>query len=82
NYSPEIYHIAGSTNLSPYEAVKTIASVFDLDKDLIRPNSFSSYYKELASIRPQFSSLKSVKNDFYKMSSFEDSLHEIKKQLH
>jgi len=81
NYSPEIYHLAGTTNISPYNAFRLISNVFGLNNNLIKPTTFSSHYKEFAAIRPQYSVLKSMKNDFWKMSSFEDGLFEIKKQL-
>ncbi|MFH1826904.1 MAG: sugar nucleotide-binding protein [bacterium] len=81
NYSPEIYHIVGSDSLTPYNASKLIAQKFNLDPDLVKPLSFSSYFKDYATIRPQYSAMKSIKNNFYKMKTFEQGLDEIVKQL-
>ena len=81
NYDTNIYHLVGSSNISPFNAVKLIALKFDLDSNLIKPTSFTSYFKEYAVIRPQYSSLKSKMNNFYKMKSFEEGLDEIIKYL-
>jgi len=81
NFNPEIYHIVGSSYLTPYNALKLIAQNFNLDTGLIRPTSFASYFKEYAAIRPQYSAVKSIKNNFYQMRSFEKSLEEIIRQL-
>jgi dTDP-4-dehydrorhamnose reductase len=81
NFSAEIFHLVGSDSISPYDAVKLIAKKFKLDSSLIKTTSFSSYYKEYASIRPQFSNIKSSKNNFHKMCTFEQGLDEIIKQL-
>ena len=81
NYDTNIYHLVGSSNISPYNAVKLIAQKFDLDSNLIKPTSFISYFKEYAVIRPQYSSVKSKMNNFYKMKSFEEGLDEIIKYL-
>jgi dTDP-4-dehydrorhamnose reductase len=81
NYSPEIFHLVGVDSLTPYDAVKLIAKKFNLNKDRIKTIGFSNYYKEYAAIRPQYSCIKSKKNTFYKMRTFEDGLNEIIKQL-
>jgi len=81
NFTPEIYHLVGSSSLSPYDAVQLIAKKFKLNNELIKTTSFSNYYKEYASIRPQYSTIKSNKNNFYKMKTFEQGLDEVVKQL-
>lgn len=73
NFSPEIYHIVGSQTLSPYEAGKLIAKVFDLNESLIKPTTYEEYFKGKAK-RPRYSEMKSRKNNFYKMMGFEDGL--------
>ncbi|OGW84706.1 MAG: hypothetical protein A2987_06645 [Omnitrophica bacterium RIFCSPLOWO2_01_FULL_45_10] len=59
-----IYHIAGKTILSRYEAARTIARVFRLDEGLINPVS-SSFFKTIAP-RP--------KNTSYDTSKIESEL--------
>lgn len=81
NFDTNIYHLVGSSNISPFNAVKLIALKFGLDSNLIKPTSFASYFKEYAVIRPQYSSIKSKNNNFYKMKSFEEGLDEIIKYL-
>lgn len=80
NFSYETLHIVGSNSLSPYQAAKYIAKAFKLDVSLIQQTTFKEYAKNKAS-RPQWSEIKSKKNDFYKMKSFEEGLTEIKKQI-
>ena len=70
SFSPEVYHLVGSESLSPYEAGLKIAEVYSLDKNLIKPIKFSEFSKGKAP-RPQFSEIKSKKNDFQKMKGFE-----------
>ncbi len=79
NYSPEIFHIVGSNSLSWFDIGKLIANTFELDESLIQPTAFKEYIKNKAP-RPQWSEIKSKKNNFYKMKSFEEGLEEIKKQ--
>jgi len=81
NHTNDIFHIVGSNSISPYNAVQLIAKVFNINNDSIKRISFSNYYKEYATIRPQYSTVKSNKNNFCKMRTFEQGLYEIKKQL-
>lgn len=81
NFDTKIYHLVGSMDLSPYEAVKLIANKFNLNSNLVKPTTFSSYFKEYAAIRPQYSAIKSTSNNFYKMKSFDEGLNEIIKYL-
>lgn len=81
NFTNEIFHIVGSTTLSPYDAGKLIAKSFSLDESFIIPTTFVEYYKDLAKTRPQYTPTKSIKNKFYKMKTLEEGLLEIKKQI-
>ncbi|MGB9707404.1 MAG: SDR family oxidoreductase [Microgenomates group bacterium] len=80
NFSKEIFHLVGSNSLSPYEVGLSIAQTFNLDKNLIKKISFANFTKS-RSYFPQYSVIKSKKNNFLRMKSFEEGLLEIKKQL-
>lgn len=80
NFSPEIFHLVGSNSLSPYEAGLNIAKAFNLDKNLVKPITAREYFKGKAE-RPKNAIIKSVKNNFYKMKTFEEGLSEVVKQL-
>lgn len=80
NYSPEIYHLVGADSLSPYDACQMVAKKFNLDRSLIEQTTYEKYTKGKAYL-PQFATIKSNKNNFYKMKTFEEGLEEIKKQL-
>ena len=79
NYSPEIYHIVGSQSLSPYEVGLKISDVYGLDKTLIKKTTYDEFYKD-NDIRPKQSVIKSRKNTFWEMKSFDEGLKELKKQ--
>lgn len=80
NYSPEIYHLVGADSLSPYNACLMVAEKFNLDKSLIGKTTYREYVKGKARL-PQFATIKSKKNNFWKMKTFAEGLEEIKKQL-
>lgn len=80
NYSPEIYHLIGSDSLSPYDACLMVAEKFNLNKSLIGKTTYEEYVKGKATL-PKLAEIKSKKNNFWKMKSFEEGLEEIKKQL-
>ncbi|MFA6532821.1 MAG: sugar nucleotide-binding protein [Patescibacteria group bacterium] len=80
NYSPEIFHLVGSESISPFDAALTVSEIFNLDKSLIGKTTYEEYVKGKARL-PQLASIKSQKNNFYKMRSFKEGLEEIKKQL-
>lgn len=80
NFKPEIYHLVGSEYLSPYEAAVKVAESFGLDRSLIGKTTYEEYIKGKARL-PQFASIRSNKNTFWKMKSFSEGLEEIKKQL-
>ena len=80
NYAPEVFHLVGANSLSPYDACQMVAEKFNLDKSLIGKTTYGKYVEGKAQL-PQFVTIKSKKNNFYKMKTFEQGLEEIKKQL-
>ena len=80
NFKPEIYHLVGSEYLSPYEAAVKVTEAFGLDRSLIGKTSYEEYIKGKARL-PQFATIRSSKNTFWKMKTFSEGLEEIKKQL-
>jgi len=76
NYKPELYHIVGSESLSPFEVGKLIVQHFRLNEELIKSISFAEFETGKAP-RPQYSEIKSKKNDFYKMKSFNEGLSRL-----
>lgn len=80
NFSNDIIHLVGSQSLSPYEAAILVAKKFNLDKNLISTTTYEEYIKLKPGL-PQYSEIKSKKNNFYKMKSFEEGLTEVIKQL-
>ena len=80
NFSPETYHLVGSRSLSPYDAAIKVAETFGLDKSLIGKTTYQQYVKDKAAL-PRLADIRSKKNDFWKMKTFEEGLEEIKKQL-
>jgi dTDP-4-dehydrorhamnose reductase len=80
NFKPEIYHLVGSEYLSPFDAAVKVAEAFGLDRSLIGKTTYVEYIKGKAKL-PQFASIRSSKNTFWKMKTFGDGLEEIKKQL-
>jgi len=80
NYSPEIFHLVGKNALSVYEAGLLIAKIFHLPKSLIKETFYKEFHKGKAK-RPQYGDIRSKKNDFYPMKTFEEGLILMKKQL-
>jgi len=80
NYSPEIFHLTGGKAISPYEAALLIADKFNLDKSLIGKTTYKEYIKNKPGL-PQYSDIRSKKNNFWKMKTFEEGLNEVVKQL-
>ena len=72
--------MVGSQSISPYEAAVKVAETFNLDKSLIGKTTYEEYVNGKARL-PQFATIKSNKNNFYKMKTFSECLEEIKKQL-
>src|SRR3990167_11123404 len=76
NYKPELYHVVGSQSFSPFNAGTLIAKHFKLNEDLIKPITFAEYETGKAP-RPQYSEIKSKKNNFYQMKSFNEGLSRL-----
>ncbi len=81
NYSQETFHLVGKDAMSPFSLAQTIARVFKLDESLITKTTYEEYFKNKAR-GPQYGDIRSEKNTFYTMHTFEEGLHIIKKQLH
>ena len=80
NYTLETFHLVGNNSLSPFSASKLIAKIFGLDQSLIQATTYEQYFKNRAK-RPQYSEIKTKKNNFYRFKEFEEGLNEIKKQM-
>lgn len=80
NYKPEIFHLVGNESISPYESAVKVAEIFNLDKSLIGKTTYEEYVKDKARL-PQFATIKSKKNNFWKMKTFLEGLLEIKSQI-
>ena len=79
NFSGGVYHINGADSLSPYDVGKLIAKTYGLDQNVITPTTYEKYFQGKA-FRSQYSDMKSKKNNFYKMRSFEEGLQFILNQ--
>ncbi len=80
NFSKEIVHLVGKDAMSPFTFAKTIARVFQLDESLIKGTSYEEYFADKAK-GPRYSDIRSEKNTFYPMHTFEEGLSIIKNQL-
>ena len=79
-----IFHVVGSTALSPFAAAKEVTKVFDLDKKLIKPQKLDDYLKSGGRPYPKFAGLSNekLKRELgVTMRKFPDALLEMKKQL-
>ena len=79
-YSNEVFHLVGKDAMSPYALAKIIAQVFGLDDSSIEKTTYDTYFSNKAK-GPRFSDIRSEKNTFYSMHSFQEGLKSIKKQL-
>lgn len=79
NFTPEVFHLVGSKSYRPYKLAEIIAKEFSLDESLVKPISFKEFFKGRAP-RPQWNDVRSKKNNFWKMKSFEEAMKEIKSQ--
>lgn len=80
NFTPEVFHLVGADSLSPYDAALKVADKFNLDRSLIGQTTYGEYIKGKAPL-PKLGEIKSSKNNFWKMKTFEEGLEEIIKQL-
>ncbi|MBI5449539.1 NAD(P)-dependent oxidoreductase [Candidatus Gottesmanbacteria bacterium] len=81
-YASGVYHVVGSTALTPYEAATLIARTFGFDESRIIATSFQKYFHGRAP-RPFRAALKNDKISKFgvRMSTFAEGLAEVKKQL-
>lgn len=77
-----IYHVTGSTPVSPYDAAILICDKFNLDRGLVSKITREDYFKNKAP-RPFRLYLKNdkIRKLGVKMRTFEEGLSEVKKQL-
>jgi dTDP-4-dehydrorhamnose reductase len=77
-----IYHVVGSQFLSPYDATFAIATLFDLNKTLIKPTTREVFFQGRAP-RPFRLALKNdkIRQLGMQMSSFDKGLEKLKGQL-
>ncbi len=78
-----IYHLTGSTPISPFKLAKKISDIFNLKAD-IKPGSFKEYLKKDPRPRQQFLKISNqkIQNDYkFKMSTIDSALNTLKKQL-
>lgn len=78
-----IYHLVGSTSLSPFDLAKKVAQVFNLQAD-IKPASFKAYMQTDPRPRQQYLKISNAKlcQDFgIKMKDIDAALQELKSQL-
>lgn len=75
-----LYHVVGSTALSPYEAGKLIAVVWRLPESLVQETTFAQFFSGRAAI-PQYADLSNAKIQKLgvRMRTFEEGLREIKR---
>ncbi len=76
-----IYHVVGSTALSPYEAAKTVAAVFECDATQITKTTFAEYFANRAPT-PQYVALVNdkIRSLGVTMHTFEEGLKLVKSQ--
>lgn len=76
-----VYHVVGSSALSPYEAAVVVAQTYGLSPDIIKKTSFASYFADRAPV-PQWAALSNDKIEKLGvvMHSFADGMREVKKQ--
>lgn len=80
-----IFHVVGSTLLSPFDAGQEIARVFGLDALLIQPQKLDDYLSIGGRPYPRFAALsnkKLLRELGVSMKTFPEALQEVKDQLH
>lgn len=81
-----IYHLSGSTSLTPYKMALVIAEVFNFDKNLIKKGSLADYQATMPSnARPWQKRLaisnKKITKLGIRMKTFKKALMEVKRQM-
>lgn len=76
-----IYHMVGSSYLSPYEAAEILCGEFDFSKELLNKTNFQDYYKNRA---PRPYHLRTKNDKIRKLGlipkTFEEGIKEIRRQ--
>lgn len=80
NFQTGIFHIVGQESLTAYDSLIKICEIFNFDTSRVGKITYDEFYKDKAP-RPKNSIIKSKKNNFFKMKTFEEGLIEIKKNL-
>ena len=78
-----IYHLVGSTSISPYKLAQKISQIFAIKAD-IKPGSFKEYLKKDPRPRQQYMTISNQKltKDFnLKMQTLDQALETLKSQL-
>ncbi len=79
-----IFHVVGSTPLSPYDAAVEVVAVFDLNKKLVLPQKLDDYLKSGGRPYPRYTALsnqKLKKELGISMRTFSEAILEMKRQL-
>jgi len=81
-----IFHLTGSSCLSPFELAQKIAEVFGFDQGLVKKGSLKEYMTKNPEVRPYqktagLSNQKAEKTLEIKMRTIDEALLEVKKQL-
>src|SRR3989344_2611687 len=71
NFDPSIFHLVGANSLSGYELIKTIGREFNIDTSSVLQTTYDEFYRDKAR-RPRNDIVKTKKNNFYPMKSFEE----------
>lgn len=79
-----IYHLVGSSFISPYDLARKVAKIFGFEKDLVREGKLVDYLIANPSSRPYQKSLalsnKKIQGLGIKMRSIDEALRELKRQ--
>ena len=80
-----IYHLVGSTFLSPYEVARKVVKIFGFDQNLVKKGSLEEYLKNNPDSRPYQKNLalsnKKAQTLGIKIRKIEEALEELKKQI-
>lgn len=78
--SSGLYHVVGSTALSPYDAALTIAKTWGFPQSLVQKTTFAQFFRSRAPT-PQYAALKNDKIQAMgvRMRTFSEGLQEVKR---
>lgn len=80
HFDNAIFHLVGKDSLSGFDIIQTIGKVFNIDTSLVEKITYDEFYKNRAA-RPRNGILKTKKNTFYPMKTFEEGLEDLKRRL-